>query len=472
MGHREIIENLEELGIDKSREILSQDQLTLTSESIRQGLKTQIKKQLILTLIAIGFVCLILSSLGSSFIPLYDQSSLLFDLSFFCLTSFFAGLLHISAQTLLYTGILHFYYGNQEEREEEVIAFFDAQIEHQKAEVHRKLDEILAQVEEENKNKEIQKRLSQQRQQEIQIREDISNRRSYAEEMARRERAMILMRQQEEQLRRLEEERARFSHQKYKEDLLGELQDLSTFVKTHFTESQSLTRLIGESLKDENGNHDFILLRLLMLIPKRKEMSVDTLRAIVLASRMIDTSPEKFMSQHKVNLFSNEMVKLSKNPELVSEAFKDYSEAQIKTMLTNRYSALEFFQLIQEVALSKKKTDPSLKFIQKILNHKVRELANKNITKLEQVPLPEGYSILVFKNTSDFSKAKADFKNCIVSYFDRPVDTFGLYYRNEPVACVCVNKHRMILEIKAPFNERVGNNHQRVVEVALSNLPF
>ena len=252
-------------------------------------------------------------------------------------------------------------------------------------------------------------------------------------------------------------------HIQYLKDLDEEMKNLPEFVKNNFSNSQSLTRFIGESLKNEKGELNVLFLRVLLLIPKRKTLSVDTLRSIIQsAKQLVDGNLTR-------ELENTVYINLSKSPEIVAEKFKDYSESDLKTLLTNRYSAELFFKWIHMVAVQGIDSDPKAKFLYNVVENKPRALAHKNLLDLEKSHLPAGVSIKVFNLKSDFEKAKEHFKNCILSYYDRPtIDTFGLYKNGQPWACVSIDTSLNPVEIKAPFNNHPDTEAVLLVKKALS----
>lgn len=248
----------------------------------------------------------------------------------------------------------------------------------------------------------------------------------------------------------------------YEDELKEKVKNLQSFTEEFFTRSQSLARFLGESLKDEKGELNMFLLRTILLIPKRKTLSIDAVKSIVQSAKQLQDSGSGFYNR-------DILMGLSKDPDIMALLFKNYSEQDLKTLLTNRYTGDQFFKWIIQVAEEGYTENPNVKFIAHIVDNPPRKLVISKLKDLESLPMENGYSFKVFSKKNDFVQAKEDFKNCIMSYFERrDTDTFGLYQNGNPVACVSISPRFEILQIKAPFNNQASVAHVAVVRSALS----
>lgn len=240
-----------------------------------------------------------------------------------------------------------------------------------------------------------------------------------------------------------------------------EIKNLPSFVETYFSKSQSLTRFIGENIKDDEGKLNTYLLLFMLAIPKRKKLSIDAIKEIIKSALQHYGDP---------NLFEGYgLSKFLKEPELVEREFSEYSEIQIKKLLTSKYSPTEFCDLLKLVLIEKKDTNPDYKFISQVISNVKRNSAAPKLIKLNGTH--EDLTFKVLETKYDYEKARNDFKNCVRTYFSNPsLDILVVHQGTKPLACVAVDQFLKIKEIKAPFNENVRGDIRQLINQKLVNL--
>lgn len=245
------------------------------------------------------------------------------------------------------------------------------------------------------------------------------------------------------------------------EELLEEIKNLPAFTEKYFQRSQSLTRFLGENLKNIEGEVSTYLLFFILSIPKRKELSVDALKNIIQSALQHDGSAYVFEQ--------NGLLDFLDKPEFVSEEFREYTEPQLKKLLTNKYTPIEWGQFLSTVLVQKKDTNPDYRFISQVLANVKRTPTSLKLGKINGVK--EGLTFKVLENKYDYETARKDFKNCVRSYFDNHnLDIFVVHEGKVPRACVSVDKFLKINEIKAPFNKPVDDDVKRKIQKELEAL--
>ena len=251
---------------------------------------------------------------------------------------------------------------------------------------------------------------------------------------------------------------------------LEEFKDLPKFVETHFTKSSSLIKFIGERSKNASGQVEPYFVLFLLSIPKRKTLSIDQLKAIINCGMFCETSVKVFQKEYFLNGQKISLLHYLNNPEFVAERFFNYSEDQITSLLTRRYLASQYVSLLEAVVIEKKETDSSHKFIIQILENTSKKINNPALHEINQKE-ESGYRIVVLQTKKDYDEAKKDFHNCVSTYFTQSnLDIVTLYYKNKPVICAAFGSHLVTSQIKAPFNEVPGREHQAYLMGKISDI--
>lgn len=241
-----------------------------------------------------------------------------------------------------------------------------------------------------------------------------------------------------------------------------DFENLALFVENNFQKSQSLTRFIGERLKDQNGNVSPYHLLFLLSIPKRKSLSIDAIKDIIQSALQHESTVDLYEQQGLNEVLTN--------PDLVATQFSNYSEEQLKKILTNKYTPQEYCKWLNTVLIEDKETDSELKFINQILNNTKRNLANEKVLSLDGKNV-NGFTFKVLKTKFDYESTRNDFKNCIFTYFaKKQYDIFTVYKDSKPMACVSVDGTLRITEMKAPFNNPVTHEVQRLIRQSIEEI--
>lgn len=220
-------------------------------------------------------------------------------------------------------------------------------------------------------------------------------------------------------------------------------QNLPLFVKENFKSSKALTRYLSENIKNEDGSINEYLLFFILLIPHRKTMEFDNIRAIIQSALQHSSSLDLY---RRYNL-----IEYIEKPEEVSEKFKLYTIEKIKSLLTKSYSPEDFARFLSIVLLGEE-LSLEAKTISSIIKTKSKKVFNDKLFLLEKNI--EKIEFKVLSNYAQYETTRKDFKNCIVSYFERDYDIVTCYINKEPIACISIQDSKVI-EIKAPNNKTV-----------------
>lgn len=204
-------------------------------------------------------------------------------------------------------------------------------------------------------------------------------------------------------------------------DLWKMVGDVKIFVKEHFTDSQSLTRFMKERLqRPGESSLDMDFLYFSLLIPKRKELSIEGIKNILLAYPGIKNNP-----------YYEKLPRFLTNNDLLSKSFKHYSESDLKKLFCRRYHAQDFFDMILKLV----KTPIELPVMDnfKELNtflsqNLVSGLHHPVLTKLHNQCVGE-FKLTLLSTEEDYILWARKLENCIQrSYWDlEEVDIIGIY---------------------------------------------
>lgn len=235
----------------------------------------------------------------------------------------------------------------------------------------------------------------------------------------------------------------------FKKEVMEEFKDLPSFVKKYLQNAQSLIRFIGAKAKFPDGRTDEYFVMFLLSIPKRKELSVDSLKAILQGATFNDGRVDSMAF----------IQKYLKDAEAVSEAFSDYTEEDLRHLLTSRHTSGQYVSWLNLVLIKKDKTNPKEKFLTHIIDNEKRTLLNKELLELDgETSGP--YRIKVLQSKRDYDQAKNKFHNCVRTYFeDSDQDVVTLYHEESPVLCVSFSQNFQLMQAKAPFNESPEREH-------------
>ena len=123
-------------------------------------------------------------------------------------------------------------------------------------------------------------------------------------------------------------------------DLWSQICDAKNFVSNNFNSSQALLRFFKERFQKPGENvldQDFLYFSL--LIPKRRELSVEGLKTILLSYPGIKDNP-----------FYNKLSRGLLDNTLLSESFKNYNEGDLKKLFSRRYSPVDYFEVISKLS--------------------------------------------------------------------------------------------------------------------------
>jgi len=232
------------------------------------------------------------------------------------------------------------------------------------------------------------------------------------------------------------------------------IKDPEAFISKYNRNSQSLTRFLKERIYDEDGNLDEWFCFQILSLPSH--FSIDGIKSILLVSQQTHGS----LSGLEFEDFSQESI---------DSIWKDFPEKKAKYWLTKRFSGGDYISFLN-LLYQKKTFNMNAKTLKEACySSKKREIKDPKLLNLECVRNDQ-LSFKVLKTYSDYNQAKADFKNCVLSYLDdsRP-DIVCCYKSDKPISCISV-ENRKIKEIKGPYNNSLTRQEEIRIKEVFENL--
>lgn len=180
-------------------------------------------------------------------------------------------------------------------------------------------------------------------------------------------------------------------------------------------------------------NPDFIFYAL--SLPRVKELSIDSLRKILLAYQPLNL----------------------REPLDLSMCFKAYTLRDIERLFTSPFNRVYLFSLPQEeLVVEKDLVCLEDKYQEKAIPEKFKVLHNKVVSSLH-------FKMLLSKR--DYELAGRVFSNCLKDYRDNSVVVFSIYLGASPVGCFSI-KEKGVQEIKGPANQ-VCLERERILAILM-----
>lgn len=232
-------------------------------------------------------------------------------------------------------------------------------------------------------------------------------------------------------------------------------------------DEQSLVRFFGERLhyidqgmakvKDEQ------FINFALFIPRRKKLPTDYLKTILLSIQGSGDSSGIFTNKIFYGNVTNEnlpLVELETN-ELMSIAFKDYSDEDIKTLFSRRYYVQDWVNIIRWALMGHKKSLPIFKTLREIQfyirSQEKRSLQNKALKTLPVTK--DGLTYELYTDNQQVMMAGYSFQNCLRYNFYPLSDLVAVKSdTGELVAIVEVNNQGSICQIKGSLNAAPPND--------------
>lgn len=228
-----------------------------------------------------------------------------------------------------------------------------------------------------------------------------------------------------------------------------------------------------------NDKIDLGFLLFCFLIPKQKEISLDSYKQILGTCRISKGSVES-NSNIRVTIADNhgpfnQYAKLFSRRDKIITAFDNYSESDLKRIFTTNHTENDLLDVYEEIIKTKKEIKlPILKNFQSIL-HYVKNYTNtydtpRNKELIESIQ-EDGFSFKYVLNYEQLGNLAIILENCLKTRHERIVSGYSniieIYKENEIYGALEFND-REVIEIKGKNNKKI-EDRKIILEILYKN---
>lgn len=214
--------------------------------------------------------------------------------------------------------------------------------------------------------------------------------------------------------------------------------DLDLFLKKNFNFTNHFKRFFLERIyRDDEIDTNKLLL--LMLLPRKKELSHDVLREIMLTITFIDLYKE--LSETEINTLMNI------GDDKLNFFFNKLSQDQIRLIFTRPFDLDEYIELLLDLNELSAELDPAnnmsdlIKNAPSTLKKTEARLVHKFLKDLKS----DEFEINILLTPKSFERASKLFSNCVAIYFNRfHSDIFIVTKDRTPIACVEISNNKIV----------------------------
>jgi len=206
----------------------------------------------------------------------------------------------------------------------------------------------------------------------------------------------------------------------------------SLWIRENFHESKSLIRFLLERIFEDSIINEDLFFNL-KLIPHSKRLNPETIKRIL---------PTLYF-----------LPKIEADSFKVNESFKDFDESTILRLFTSPFEKIEIIEVFESVRNGFKfKKDFSFRKL-----HDQIEEKPIYFKKIENLSLKrESIQGVVLRTRHSYKLASEDFSNCSKGYFDFKTNIVVFFKKNEPFACVEIDKKGKIIQIFGKSNRKLS----------------
>lgn len=251
--------------------------------------------------------------------------------------------------------------------------------------------------------------------------------------------------------------------------------NLKDFLGTYFERTpSSFVRFYAErmySVDTENEKKlDESFINLSLLIPRRKTLPLDHLKTILISNQG-QGSP---ILRNKViggNIKGLTKEALEDNLK-ITEAFKDYTDDQIKNLFTRRHAPQQWLKILRFIFEKEEAVLPVLKTMNELIDYmdklKLRKVFYGPLTKLPRTYLI--YSFERIQNEYERLLAGRTFQNCLRNSAYENSDLVLVKKGGIPTALLEISPEGRILQLLGPQNKTLEEKDESHIQEFMKNL--